>query len=517
MSTMELFSAGGESPSRPVLDLEESDRALRRVGLDFAKHNRVVPVRYELGRLTVATDESNRRAIEGRVRTQNLLRDVDVIHWKSPAINAHLAQLEERHSHEKVVSEAQRKIIEALTETTIKGGSDVFCFPGNKRVEVVGLISNRPRHLAWIERDMYDSGVLGTLVPGMIRDHDPNKTQSGWYGVMHDGVRISARVRTYPRTLGTVEHGIVTSAMLNFRLHPDQRDLPTAAGLRLPQAAVARLRWVLEVKRLQGVITGLPGNGKSTSLYAILRELAVTQPNIFTLESPIEIFIDSLVQREVMSIKDAVEERRALLQCKPFAVWIGEALSAEDFGPLVDFLQAGVPTVLTYHERTALGALFRAKMIAGMRYVYKVGIVWAQQLVSPVCHKCSTHTAPSSDVLKLLTRIGVKAPARTRKRAEGSYATDSPCPECAGMHVIGPQIPLVETLEPDAYLRAALRHDQSWEPASLASKYFDEKNPSIAMQAAHLLVHGAIDETEFFAAASEEEIDGFALPESVES
>src|SRR3546814_627618 len=85
--------------------------------------------------------------------------------------------------------------------------------------------------------------------------------------------------------------------------------------------------------------TGPTGSGKTTSLYAALKQLNDGQRNILTVEDPVEYAVDGVGQTQVNPKVglDFAAGLRAILRQDPDVVMVGAILDAERFDlPLAD-------------------------------------------------------------------------------------------------------------------------------------------------------------------------------------
>lgn len=466
-------------------------RALGKVGLRDATTHRIVPLRYDRTKLVVATDAERLEATRARVRSRSNVQTIVVEKMDPSAVSVAMRQLQAAYTVPKFNS-TEEIIVKAIAETSVRGGSDIFVVPNAHNIRVWGVVNGEDRELATIERGAYETDILGSLIPGLIKQHNPRETQSAPYDVNYDGITASCRLRTYPRTLRTREGTFDTPALV-FRIHPDQRDLPRPHELGVEAEAIAALRRSLETEKQQVLISGLPGSGKTTTLYAVLREIAIRKPRIFSLESPIEVIVDELIQREVRSVAEARSERQALLQMAPQIVFFGEALGKEDFLALVEFVETGVCGVTTMHEKTALAALHRALQMADHRYIQKVQFVWAQTLIVPVCKECSLEVAPSPACAWHLKQLGLEAPDRVRQRV-----AKPGCPSCDGQGTAGARRPLFEFIHMNSKLRERI-FEQRWQPADLLPIAYPSLETTIAYRGAKALIQGEIDEAQYLA------------------
>src|SRR5262249_54145114 len=117
------------------------------------------------------------------------------------------------------------------------------------------------------------------------------------------------------------------------------------------------------VHRPYGVIlvTGPTGSGKSTTLYAVLKEVASMQVSTFTLEDPIEYRMSLIRQTQ---IKEEVgltfsSGLRALLRQDPDIILVGETRDTETAQLMVRAALTGHLVFSTLHTNDAAGAIPR--------------------------------------------------------------------------------------------------------------------------------------------------------------
>ncbi|TAM91168.1 hypothetical protein EPN42_04720 [bacterium] len=469
---------------------EAMRRALGRIGLGAALRERIIPISLARGRLTIGVDGDTKKAIAW-ARVHAGLRDIVAVPLATAQVSATLRELRAANASPPL-SRAEEQIARAVTTVAIGGGSDLFALPDQTGVRLIAKINGAAREISRMDSATYEQSLIAGSVSGHLGGTAHlRESQSCGYQIDYDAVRVSCRLRTYPRTIRIGTETKIVPA-LDFRIHPDQDDLPRPDELGIRAEAIAALRRVLAEERLPVLVSGEPGVGKTTTLFSILREIAKVWPFIYTFEAPIEMVVDELIQREVPTISDAIPDREALLQMNPDIVFIGEALGRGSFAPLLDFIETNVPSVTTLHERTALGALYRAVQLGGDRYLTKARLIWCQALIAPVCHNCGTQGSPSAAVEYRFKLHETPPPTTTWRRTVGAD-----CAYCQGLGVTGPRRPLVEFFHVNAGVREVVRGG-AWNPGALRKLvYPSPEGMTIAGSGAEALRAGEIDETEF--------------------
>ena len=147
------------------------------------------------------------------------------------------------------------------------------------------------------------------------------------------------------------------------------------------------------IKQPHGIIllTGPTGSGKTTTLYAALREINRPELNILTIEDPIEYIIPGISQIEIGGEKVTFATTlRALLRHDPDVLMVGEIRDGETAGVTIRAAITGHLVFSTLHTHSACGAITRLADLGCERYLIGstlIGII-AQRLVRRLCPRC---------------------------------------------------------------------------------------------------------------------------------
>ena len=150
--------------------------------------------------------------------------------------------------------------------------------------------------------------------------------------------------------------------------------------------------------------TGPTGSGKSTSLYAILRELNKPDINIITLEDPVEYRVDHI--RQVQLNRKAgmtfASGLRSMLRQDPDVMLVGEIRDGETAGLAVQAALTGHRVLSTLHTNDAAGAVTRLTEMGIEPFLTSSVLLvsFAQRLIRTVCQYCKESYTPSMDALK---------------------------------------------------------------------------------------------------------------------
>jgi len=169
-------------------------------------------------------------------------------------------------------------------------------------------------------------------------------------------------------------------------------------ALGLAEADAARLDAVLDAREGLVLVTGPTGSGKTTTLYAALRQVQRRGVNVVTVEDPVEYRLAGIVQVQVneragLSFAAAL---RSILRQDPDVVLVGEIRDRETAAIAVQASLTGHLVLSTLHTIDAASAVTRLvdlgvepfKIAAALR-----GVV-AQRLLRRLCDACRRPVAP---------------------------------------------------------------------------------------------------------------------------
>ena len=153
-------------------------------------------------------------------------------------------------------------------------------------------------------------------------------------------------------------------------------------------------RWQAMLRQPHGIIlvTGPTGSGKTSTLYATLKQLATPQVNLCTLEDPIEQVEPAFNQMQVQPGIDLgfANGVRALLRQDPDIIMIGEIRDADTAQVAIQAALTGHLVLSTLHTNDACGALGRLLELGIAPYLIRATLigVLAQRLVRTLCPAC---------------------------------------------------------------------------------------------------------------------------------
>jgi type IV pilus assembly protein PilB len=154
------------------------------------------------------------------------------------------------------------------------------------------------------------------------------------------------------------------------------------------------------------LVTGPTGSGKTTTLYAALKELNSTEKNIVTIEDPVEYQFEIINQnqtKEEIGLTFARILKHTLRQ-DPDIVMVGEIRDAETAQIAVQAALTGHLVLSTMHTNDSASSINRLLEMGIEPYLLAPSLigVLAQRLVRMLCPDCITDYYPTQAELAVL-------------------------------------------------------------------------------------------------------------------
>jgi general secretion pathway protein E len=154
------------------------------------------------------------------------------------------------------------------------------------------------------------------------------------------------------------------------------------------------------------LVTGPTGSGKTTTIYAALKQLNDGERNILTVEDPVEYAVDGIGQTQVNAKVglDFAAGLRAILRQDPDVVMVGEIRDRETADIAVQASLTGHLVLSTVHTNDAVGAITRLKDLKVEPFLLASSLraVVAQRLVRKLCAHCREPVQADNSVAAIL-------------------------------------------------------------------------------------------------------------------
>ena len=282
-----------------------------------------------------------------------------------------------------------------LSQAVREGATDVHISPEKNCIEIRFRVDGKLHEIPTPPKRMFLPMISRIKILANLDISVSRIPQDGRMTIIVNQKEINVRVSTIPTIYGE-----------NMVL----RLLDTSSGIHsldklgfMPQDILALKK---TIKMPYGMIlcTGPTGSGKSSSLFAMLKEINKPNTNIITLEDPVEYRIEhvrqvQLNQKAGMSFASGL---RSILRQDPDVIMIGEIRDTETAKVAVQAALTGHLVFSTVHTNDAAGAITRfIEMGIEPFMVSSVMLLTiAQRLVRRVCTYCRESYSPSRDELK---------------------------------------------------------------------------------------------------------------------
>jgi type II secretory ATPase GspE/PulE/Tfp pilus assembly ATPase PilB-like protein len=165
-----------------------------------------------------------------------------------------------------------------------------------------------------------------------------------------------------------------------------------------------------EIQKPNGMIicTGPTGSGKTTTLYAFLREILNPEIKIITIEDPIEYHLEGISQTQVEKAKgyDFANGLRAIVRQDPDVILVGEIRDLETTQIALQAALTGHLVLSTVHTNDAAGTITRLQALGEkpVNIAPAINIAIAQRLIRKVCQKCRGFKEASAEELEKIKK-----------------------------------------------------------------------------------------------------------------
>ena len=218
--------------------------------------------------------------------------------------------------------------------------------------------------------------------------------QDGRVGVNVEGRKVDLRVTTLPTQRG--EGATV-------RILDKEQALRSLDELGMAGDPLARFEGAFRKSHGAVLVTGPTGSGKSTTLYAALRELNAVEKKIITIEDPVEYRMEGINQVNVNRKAGLTFAAglRSFLRADPDIIMVGEIRDAETARIAIEAALTGHMVLSTLHTNDAPGTIARlTKMgIESFLTASALDCVVAQRLARKLCQHCKRRTVVPQDAL----------------------------------------------------------------------------------------------------------------------
>ncbi len=277
------------------------------------------------------------------------------------------------------------------------GASDIHLEPGPRGLRVRFRVDGHLREAPAPDSSLTEAAISRIKILAKLDIAERRLPQDGRTRITIQGREIDLRIATTPSLHG---EGAV------LRLLDKSAASLSLDGLGLSPDTVERLR--RSIRRPNGVtlVTGPTGSGKTTTLYAALRDILTPELKFVSVEDPVEYQIEGVSQIQVRPAINLTFAAilRSVLRQDPDVLMIGEIRDRETATIAIEAALTGHQVLSTVHTNNAPATVTRLLEMGVPEYLIAstLSSVSAQRLVRNLCPSCSEPCQPSPALLQRL-------------------------------------------------------------------------------------------------------------------
>ena len=407
--------------------LEADQDAVRLIPEDFARTNSVLAVKKSDKAVTIVMEDPEDLATIDSVKRLTGL-DTDIVVGGSELLNKAMDQLygeitkagqveeaiqgitvisgDEDSSEEVDLSPENAseedapivKLVNLILQEAIKErATDVHVEPQEDKVNVRIRIDGVLQIIMTPPATSLSGLVTRIKILSKLNIAEKRLPQDGRFSIKTVSKDIDVRVSILPTVYGEkIVMRLLDKSGFDFNL----------TTLGFPKKNLGVFKKVISQPYGMVVVSGPTGSGKSTSLYAALKEIKDEKTNITTVEDPVEYQLDGISQVQVFDDIGLTfgSTLRSILRQDPDVLLIGEIRDAETADIAVKFSLTGHLVFSTVHANDAPGTLTRLLDIGIAPFLVGscLNLVMAQRLVRKLCLKCKEEYVPTAEELALI-------------------------------------------------------------------------------------------------------------------
>ncbi len=287
-----------------------------------------------------------------------------------------------------------------LHEAHVAHASDIHIEPFEEVVKVRFRIDGFLQDRLHIQKMIHGEVISRIKVIAGLRTDEHQTPQDGRFRSVVAGNPMDVRVSIAPTYFG--ENAVL-------RLLTDKQESLSLENLGFNTHDREKIEKALRKPSGMILSTGPTGSGKTTTLYAMMKQLSSPEISIVTIEDPIEYAIEGISQIQVnprtgISFAHGL---RSILRQDPNVIMVGEIRDAETAGIAVNSALTGhllLSTIHTSDAATTLPRLLDMK-IEPFLVASTVTIAIGQRLLRTICGVCKDEEKATETLVKRIRFI----------------------------------------------------------------------------------------------------------------
>lgn len=290
------------------------------------------------------------------------------------------------------------RFVNSIIEQAVASrASDIHIEPGERRLRIRFRIDGVLHEIMSTSMQTHGAVVARIKIMSNLNIAERRLPQDGRVEMEIDGKNLDLRISILPTVYGE---------KVVIRILDRGSFLMTKKQLGFTAENIVKYEQLLKMPYGIILVTGPTGSGKTTTLYAALREINSPSVNIITLEDPVEYRLEGINQIQVnpkigLTFANGL---RAILRQDPNVIMVGEIRDEETANLAVRAAITGHLVLSTLHTNDAASSVIRLLDMGVESYLVAsavVGVI-AQRLVRKICPECKIKYKASKEELKIL-------------------------------------------------------------------------------------------------------------------
>ncbi|GIX03880.1 MAG: hypothetical protein KatS3mg113_0886 [Planctomycetaceae bacterium] len=340
---------------------------------------------------------------------------------------------------------------ELIYDAILRRATDIHLEPREREMQVRLRIDGVMHLSEPFDRATGDAIVNIFKVLSAMDITERRKPQDGSFRAELEDRQIDFRVAT---------QGLQTGEKMSIRILDQSASVKTLSELGLRKQLLDQIQQIIHQPHGMFLSCGPTGAGKSTTLYAALREINAYENNIITIEDPVEYRMENVTQIEINTKagQTFAGSLRSVLRQDPDVVMIGEIRDAETAQIACQAANTGHMVFSTVHANDTIAALSRLIDLGVEPFILadSISAILGQRLVRKLCNDCKEAYKPSIDELQRAGLPGEKVDKFYRPPKNPQFT----CPTCNGLGYLG-RIGVFELFVVTDRIRDMIREGQS--------------------------------------------------------
>ena len=422
-----LIHATAHVSGIPYVNLENTtipQETLDLISVDIAERNMAVRIAEVQGRIAVAMlDATNIQAVDYLssliqrplkvfMASQKSIRhildqyktDLSGVDALAENVDAQTqAEAESKRQVQTIVQDSPiSKALNTILEYAVRAkASDIHIEPLEKSLKIRCRIDGVLREIMNLPKSIEPALISRIKILSSLKIDEHRVPQDGQFAVAVGDKEVDLRIAISP---------VVWGEQVVIRLLDKTGNSFNLEEMGYAGRALRTIRKGIAAPNGMVLTSGPTGSGKSTSLYALIKEIKDDSVNIITLEDPVEYKMDGVNQIQVNAEVGLTFAAglRSILRLDPDIVMVGEIRDGETANLAVQAALTGHLVFSTLHTNSAAGILPRLidMGIEPFLIASTVNTIIGQRLVRRVAAKRNTYQSSPLETQSIIETVG---------------------------------------------------------------------------------------------------------------